>query len=216
MVGLPWWSMCICKNRSLCGLIQYSKCSSPSNFQNWSMHFFTHCFVLNISLTCFWEPHGFCLECSQSCVNLWFACIKAAGIHQSLVGEAVRIHQSRKGLPIISSCSDSPKPYRLAKDRKVPQINQRRMDLPKIRPDLCAILFLCLWSWGAWEFVIQVYATNCASLEYKPPWPLWRIADLPHSQLLRIINRPWSQCGFQWRRHKWPLCCPPQFCHMLL
>ena len=95
MVGLPWWSMCICKNRSLCGPIQYSKCSSPSNFQNWSMHFFTHCFVLNISLTCFWEPHGFCLECSQSCVNLWFACIKAAGIHQSR--------------------TDSPKPYGFTK-----------------------------------------------------------------------------------------------------
>ena len=113
MVGLPWWSMCICKNRSLCGPIQYSKCSSPSNFQNWSMHFFTHCFVLNISLTCFWEPHGFCLECSQSCVNLWFACIKAAGIHQSRTDldspkpygfgftKAVWIHQS---------CTDSPKP----------------------------------------------------------------------------------------------------------
>ena len=88
--------------------------------------------------------------------------------------KAVRLHQSRKGLPIISSCSDSPKPYRLAKDRKVPQINQRRMDLPKIRPDLCAILFLFLWPWGAWEFVIQVCTTNCASLEYKPPWPQWR------------------------------------------
>ena len=80
-----------------------------------------------LSSTCFWKPHRFCLECSQSCVNLWFACIKAAGIHQSRTDspkpygftKAVRIHQSRKGLPIISSCSDSPKPYGLAKDPKL-------------------------------------------------------------------------------------------------
>ena len=119
--------MSICKNRSLCGPIQYSKCSSPSNFQNWSMHLFTHCFVLNISLTCVWEPHGFCLECSQSCVNLLFASIKAAGIHQSRTDsptpyrftKAVRIRQSRKGLPKTQSSSDSPKPHGLTKDPKL-------------------------------------------------------------------------------------------------